>query len=118
MKLTDLHKEILAICVDDYAAFGLITKRISKDVYYLDPLPTWARRKTIDLLRDLLKHGLIIAGHLGGPNEPEFTEISLTVDEIVAFIEAEWDKLNRTPDIGDICWFNATVAGEQVSKEL
>jgi hypothetical protein len=115
MELQEIHKEILDLCNDDDTGLWLIIKRVAKDAYSLNNLPVWVRLKTIEVLSDLLGNGLIEAGY---PNGPKFRPISLSADEAIAYIQQEWDKLERVPNIGDICWFRATSSGEHLAEDL
>ena len=115
MELQDIHKDILALCAADETGLWLIIKRVAKDQYSLEQLPTWVQSKTIEVIGDLLRKGLI---EVGNPNGPTFEPISDSLEETIAFIEREWDKLGKTPNIGDLCWVRATSAGEQLAREL
>jgi len=117
-ELTPLQREVLALCADDYTALAHIVKRVAKGSYWEKPLPRWVQDQTIDLVRALLEYELITAGRLRNPNGPEFTRLSLAPSEVVAYINTEWDNLDKTPDIGDICWFSATSQGENLVDEL
>jgi len=115
MVLEELEKEILALCADDDTELWLIIKRISKDSYSFTTIPETDRQKTMTVLRRLLENNIVNAGFLQGSN---FEILSLSVDETIAYIEAEWDKLGKTPNMGDICWFRATPKGEKLAHEL
>lgn len=115
MELQEMHKEILGLCADDDTGLWLIIKRVSKDAYSISSVPDWVRQKTLTLIRDLLQGQLIEAGN---PNGPKFQSLFSSVPETITYIETEWDKLGKTPNIGDICWFRATPAGEQLAREL
>ncbi|HET9909552.1 MAG TPA: hypothetical protein VFQ23_23090 [Anaerolineales bacterium] len=115
MKLQNIEKEILGLCVDDDTGFWLIIKRIAKDSYSIVSVPESVRKKTMEVIRHLLQNQLIVAGN---PNGPKFRACSLSTPDLIAYIVQEWDKLGSTPNIGDICWFRATPAGEKLAREL
>lgn len=116
MELQDIHKDILTECADDDVGLWSIIWRVNQGPYASDAkLPEWVRQKTIQIVRDLLQDQLVEAGN---PNGPKFQQLSSSVNETIAFIEREWDRLGKTPNIGDICWFRATRAGEKLAREL
>lgn len=120
MDIQDTHKEILELCIGDGVGFWLILKRISKDTYALDSVPEWVRQKTMTVIKDLMQSRLIEAGHFD-PDDTggfRFRPILLSVDEVIKYIEQEWDRLEKTPNIGDVCWFRLTLAGKQLTSEL
>jgi hypothetical protein len=61
------------------------------------------RLETLRALRPLLSQGTLRAARLlpGG----SYQLWGGTVDEQLARINAEWESLGRSPDIGDIVWF-------------
>lgn len=117
MELTDLEKVILALCADDETELWPIVKRISKENYSYAAISELSRQNTIDILRNLLENKLIIAGHIPGM---EFERLPIIkVDEVIRYIQQEWDnRLGKTPDLREICWFRATPQGEQLAHEL
>lgn len=119
MELQEIHKEILALCAHDYLGFWLVVKRVAKDAYS-DKLPEWVRPKTLEAIRYLLQSRLIEAGNFEHKDSGsyKFQPMLLPVDEVIRYIEREWDELGRTPNISDICWFIATSLGEQLANDL
>lgn len=61
------------------------------------------RRQTLAALRPLLEAGTLRAVDLLPMGKFKVWEGS--VEEQLARIDAEWSKLGRAPDIGDIVWF-------------
>lgn len=109
MKLQKIHKLILVECTQDNVGLWSIIWKVNQGGYaYTSKLPARIRLRTIEIIRDLLQDHLVEAGNLSGS---KFHPLTLSVDETIAYIEQEWDKLGRTPNIGDICWFRATPAG-------
>jgi len=115
MNLPVIHKEILKLCADDDTGLWLIIKRVAEDAYSIVSVPDWVRQKTMEVIRDLLENELIVAGN---PNGPKFQPLFSSVPETMTYIEQEWAKLGKTPNIGDVCWFRATPPGEQLASEL
>jgi hypothetical protein len=116
MELTDLEKEVLLLCADyDVGLWEVI--RIANGASYSKHhvVSVEVRRKTIEIIRDLLQKGLI---QPGSPSAPEFQALFPPSDKVIDFIEQEWDKLGRTPNLGDIIWFTATEVGEQFAQQI
>ncbi len=120
MELQDIHKKILALCAYDYTGLWLVITRVNKDAYSLDKLPEWVHQKTIEVIRYLLQSGLIETGNFEAEDSGgfKFQPIPLPIDEVIKYIEREWDELGRTPNIGDVCWFRATPIGKQLAHDL
>jgi hypothetical protein len=79
---------------------------VSGDIRDLMPLGTpeeEVRRATLAALRPLLESGTLHAGDM--LPHGKFKPWDGSIDEQLARIEAEWIKLGRAPDIGDIVWF-------------
>ena len=115
MDLNDLKKDILCECAHDDVGLWSILRTISANLYFAEKLPEWVQPKALQIIRDLVDEGLIEAGN---PNGPTFRAISPITDETLAFIVREWDALGRTPNLGDVCWFRATLKGKQLSDDL
>lgn len=115
MELSKLHKDILWECADDDTGLWVIIRSISEEDYFADVLPEWVRQKTLQIIKDLLEEDLIEAGNF---RENIYSTMCLQVNEIIAFIEREWDALGHTPSGGDVCWFRATPKGERLSHDL
>ena len=116
MELTDLEKEVLLLCADyDTGLWEIIRKVNGASYSKYHVVSTEVRRKTIEIVRDLLQNGLI---QPGSPNAPEFQARFPPLEGVIDFIEREWDRLGRTPNLGDIIWFTATEAGEQMAQQI
>ena len=117
MQLTDSQKEILDYCVDDFTGLWLFVKVISRnlDIDEFDDLPEWIQPKVLDTIRSMLQLKLIEAGTI---QKKKFVPFTNTVDEIITYIENEWNLLPRRPTLGDVCWFVSTPLGEQLAKDL
>jgi hypothetical protein len=117
MYLSELQKGLLGYSSQDDMGLWIISRRIydssSTDKSYYS-----VRIETIKVIRMMLQNGWLVVGK---PIEINggiiFQLYSLSVDEVIAFIENEWDKLDRLPDLGEICWFRATPAGKQLAIE-
>lgn len=98
---TSLLERILTECEDDYVGLWSIYRKI-KETGYPDP-----RGATTTLIHFLLTAGVVEAGTLD--NRGTFVPFGLEADDVLRRIQAEWSKLNREPDIGDIAWFTTPV---------
>ncbi len=117
-ELTNLHKEILVECSEDDVGLWSVIWRVNGGWYSKDePLPEGVRKKTIEILRDLLEAGLI---HAGFPSRDGkvFEALSLSASETIDRINREWDELGRPPDMGEIIWFKSTPEGKHVAQEI
>jgi hypothetical protein len=65
------------------------------------------------VVKNLLESGLVVAGW-PTPDSCGFIPWSLTTNETLARIEAEWDALGRDPTIGGIVWFTTSEAGDRL----
>lgn len=65
---------------------------------------------TLSLVEVMLKHGFV-SGNLNR-EEPGFVPWADQSDSyVLARIRAEWDELDRRPDINDIAWFRRDILG-------
>ncbi len=117
MELQELHKKVLALCADDYTGLWLIVSIVAENADSIDTVPEWVHKKTIDVVGDLLKSGLIVAGYIDTSSH-KFQSFDFSVEDTISYIQREWKELGRTPNIGDICEFFVTPAGEQLAREL
>ena len=116
MELREIHKSVLAECAhDDVGLWSVIVRVYGQSYARHSILPDAVRRETISIVNDLLSEGLIEAGN---PNGLEFMRFSWSVSGIIDYIENEWNRLARTPDVGEVCWFRATPNGKKLANEL
>jgi hypothetical protein len=67
----------------------------------------------------MLQYGWLVLGRpIDRDGEVIFQLYSMSVAETITFIENEWYKLERLPNLGEICWFRATPAGMQLANDL
>jgi hypothetical protein len=64
------------------------------------------RQLSLDLIRELLEDGLIMAG-VPKPDGQGFERWDLSVPETMDRIAREMDELGHPPNIGDVVWFTA-----------
>jgi hypothetical protein len=120
MDLDDVQKELLAECAHDHVGLWKVVKRVGGENYWMKPLPTSIRERTIKVISDLLQSGWIEVGTYVGDKERgwEWNPMQGPDSAILDFIETEWDKLGETPNLGDVCWFTATPAGKTLAYDL
>jgi hypothetical protein len=144
MELTDLHKEIVIECSNDDVGLWSILWRINGGGYSVNvPLAKGIREKAIEIIRDLLEGRLIEGGFPQLPehierklrelqaqnpkqkneifeliknNPPTWKPLNYSVNDTINYIQHEWDSLDQDPNIGDIIWFRATPAGQQLAQ--
>jgi hypothetical protein len=109
-KITPLHENFLAYCSDDWTGPWQLARWIRLSDSDADDDKIQAR--TLEILRDLLEAGYIVAGDADF-GSGKFTQWNLSVDQIIDRIHREWDVLGRDPSIWDIVWFVSTTEGDR-----
>ncbi|MEW6248946.1 MAG: hypothetical protein AB1555_19925 [Nitrospirota bacterium] len=143
-KLSELHKNVLGYCQDDYTGLWLVVWVITRDLVRQQPggrelldmvaSKAWdaelgaqleerelaidqklVREKVLQILRDLLEAGLIEAGC---PTEDgKWESWSLSPADTMNRIQAEWEALGHEPGLGDVAWFISTMEGDRVLSQ-
>jgi hypothetical protein len=95
-----MHKE----CAEDHVGLWEIHKNVKRQF----PGSTDGERRdlSLEVVRQILEDTAIKAGEPAKDGR-SFNPWDLSVDEILARIDAEWDSLDGGPTIGDIVWFTA-----------
>ncbi len=112
--LKEPHRHILQLCSEEQLGLWFAIAPI-EDFYRGDD-PASIKSKTLRVLRDLMKDGLIQAG-VPTPDGAGFVPWDMPADAAIARIQKEWDALGHEPSIGDIVWFAATPAGDRLLRE-
>src|SRR5947208_4142129 len=102
MTLDKVRDDVLTECADDHVGLWSLVWQVRHELGTSDP--DVLRRQVLDLIRQLLASGKVRAG-FPAPDGRGFREWSLPPDQLIARIQAEWNALGRTPDIGDIVYF-------------
>jgi hypothetical protein len=106
-KVEELKRELILSAEEDYIDLSAIAYEVESTlkVRGKDAI----RNETIRILAELLEDGYIRAGipTAGGG----FNEWDENLVEVVAHIDGEWRRLGRTPELGEIVWFEATDKG-------
>lgn len=117
MELSELQKGLLSYSALDDMGLWIIPWRITNSGVTYESNES-ARSQTITVIRNMLENGWLAVGMpIDKDGKVVFQMFSMSVDEAITFIESEWDKLGRLPDIGEVCWFRATPAGMQLAIE-
>lgn len=140
--LSDLHKDILIRCSDDDVGLWEVVRVVVRDFVRQQP-GGWelveliystntgdaelgsqlvereraidqnlVRKEVLHVVRDLLEAGLIDAGFTA--DHGRWESWNLSPAETMSRIEAEWDALGHSPNIGDVVWFISTIEGDRV----
>ena len=118
MELSELQKGLLSYSSIDDMGLWIIPWRITNSGVTKESNES-VRNQSITEIRYMLENGwLAIGTPIDKDGKVVFQLFSLSVDEAIAFIEREWNKLGRLPNIGEICWFRATPKGRQLAIEL
>jgi hypothetical protein len=118
MEMTEIHKQILEECTEDYVGLWSIIWAVNGGGYSIhEVLPEWVREKTMRIVQDLLESGFVEVGNFEAGGF-KFQPMLSSTQEMIDFIQREWDELGKPPTIGDVCWFQATAAGKQLANNL
>ncbi len=114
-EFSQLHRQILTLCAEDH--LGLWFAMTPVENVFEKANSDEIRRRTLEILYDLLKLDLIQAG-FPAEDGRSFKTWGLSPDETIQRINQEWDVLGRDPTIGEIVWFTTTEMGDKVAKEM
>lgn len=114
-KQDELKKEILVLCREDYIGLWVILEEVKGRFEKADS--TEQRRRTLEVIRELLDKTLIQAGW-PTPDGKGFEPWQLSVDETIRRIDMEWDALGREPNLWEIVWFTTTDADDREVKRV
>ncbi|NHA16183.1 hypothetical protein [Thioalkalivibrio sp. XN279] len=111
--LADIRQELLAEGQDDYVGLWEVAwiLRRSKSSHTGDEI----REVALEVLGPLLCEGLMEPGTLqenGG-----FLAWTCTPERALARIDEEWRALGQEPNIGQVCWFSNTSAGDKAAGQ-
>ena len=107
-----LEHELLEEMKDDYVGLWEIAHLVRSELGVEDP--DAVREDTLHIIEEMLMQGWIrpgVATADGGfvPWQTDPGRWLLTISE-------SWDRLGRTPTVGDVAWFDLTEWGEQVAS--
>ncbi len=106
-RVEELKRELILSAEEDYIDLSAIAYEVESTlkVRGKDAI----RNATIRILAELLEDGYIRAGIPTAEGGFDVWDEELV--EIVAHIDGEWRRLGRTPELGEITWFEATEKG-------
>ena len=102
----DIRRALIDDVHHDYVGLWVVPWLIERFALYVEQ--SEMKSITLRLLEDLLKQRLIRAGEPAKSGE-EFIEWKMSVPDILGRIDAEWTRLGRTPNIGEVVWFDQAV---------
>ena len=110
--MTDLIAEAWA----DEVGLWMIISQLRRECGITDP--TQLRAATLDFVQKLLDSGEVVAGYYSVDGNG-IAAWDLPTSDVVSRISAEWDKLGREPNIGDIVVFvgGSQEGGSQLREE-
>jgi len=118
MELSESQKHLLGYSAHDDMGIWVVVWEVTEAHTSNDPSEL-IRQKSIQVIKEMMENGWIVIGMpVNKDGQVIFQLFSMSVDEAIAFIESEWDKLGKLPSLGDVCWFRATPAGKQLADEL
>lgn len=108
----EIRMEILAEGLDDYVGLWEVAWMLRRSMS--EATSAEIRESALAVLRPLLTARLIEPGALeeGGG----FRAWGCSAQEALARISREWSTLSHDPNIGQICWFSNTTAGDVVAE--
>jgi hypothetical protein len=106
-KWEDLKAHFLQEAKEDEVGLWYIISYFRHDLNVEDPVER--RRLTMQMVEELLASGHLQAGYYdpSATSPTGWRAWSLSPAEVLARIKAEWDRLGREPNIGDIVVFYA-----------
>jgi len=102
-----LKAELILSAEEDYADLASYAREVA-DVLELRGEDE-TREHTFRLIAELLENGYIRAGIPTAEGGFEAWDEDLV--EVVAHIDSQWRRLGRTPELGEIVWFETTEEG-------
>ncbi|MBN1372281.1 MAG: hypothetical protein JW987_10115 [Anaerolineaceae bacterium] len=118
MVIEEIHKGLLGYCAHDDMGLWIIPRRITNSDTIKEK-PEIVRRKSLEIIKEMLENGWIEIGIMvSRNNEITFQPLPMSTNKAMEFIDSEWVKLGRMPDIGEICWFRATPVGKKLAEDM
>ena len=102
-----VFKSIVDECREDYVGLWSVIAEVRTTIAD----PSALVEETLALVKRLILEGGVIAGSFNTDLDDKFHEWNMPVDEIVAKIRREWEKLPGDPNLGDIVWFTSEGEG-------
>ena len=107
-----LERELLEEMKEDYVGLWEIACLVRSELGAEDP--ETIRKDTLHIIEQMLMQGWIRPGtatEMGG-----FEAWETDPGRALMAISEDWDRLGRTPTVGDIAWFDLTEWGERVAS--
>jgi hypothetical protein len=105
----EFKKQLLDECERDEVGLWFIIRRLRDELGMNDQ--GQIRQSTLKMVRELLETGDVVAGDHASANSglPAWKIVSWdgSIDDVLARIDREWDRLGREPNIGEIVTLQA-----------
>lgn len=73
------------------------------------------RIESINLIGTALRDGLM---RVGDVTDGGFFPWEASIDQALRRVEASWQELGRSPDLGEVCWLENTAEGDALATGL
>jgi hypothetical protein len=117
--LKELKEHLNSECEQDEVGLWMIVRSLRDDLGMNDAAQI--RRSTLQLVRELLETGQIVAGWYAPPDSGlpvwQIVPWAGSIDDILARISREWDRLGREPNLGEIVILQAKPEDGQSQQE-
>lgn len=110
MNASRLSIEVLRRGLDDWVYLAGVSSVV---IEHLGLSPLEAREPTLELVRELLCDGLMVAGDV---TEDGFLPWPLSASEAMERIECELKELGRPPGLGEIAWLQNSPLGQRLAE--
>jgi hypothetical protein len=111
-KAERLERELLEEMKDDYVGLWEIARLVRSELGLEDPEAI--REDTLHIIEQMLMRGWIRPGV--ATDTGDFEAWDTDPGKALLAIREDWDRLGRTPTVGDIAWFDLTEWGERVAS--
>jgi hypothetical protein len=103
--------EVLKRGLDDWVQAAEVASVVQSVVKR--PTNADVRRVALEVIDELVRGDFMRAGDVTSDG---FTEWSMTAAEAIRRIVSEWLALNRSPELGELCWLSNTRKGDQRAR--
>jgi len=106
-------RDILLWGLEDWVDLGFARQYVSDEIGPVSSAEL--REQTIEVIDDLLRAELLVAGNLTKSGFEAWPE---DASAAVTRLRAEWSVPEAPLHAGDACWFEITEAGEAVARRM
>jgi hypothetical protein len=98
----EVRAATLSMLSDDFVGVWQIPWAIAR--LYPRMRENLVRTLTLQVVEDLMTARMMRAGRLIESGR-RFVDMGLSANQVAELIAAEWDRLGRAPDVGEVIWF-------------